>query len=501
MSFGEVFTRNRQVIPRWHTYPIARWLGVITSLRNRATRRESNADYGERILDWQEQGRISHASDLVGSALVLNNFDDEIAIEAAEFILTKRTHATEPLIELAENFLRLARNVPFPTPDAIFFDEINKYYVAIGNIKKRIKEYPLNPILWMDLAFYYSTIGQPKSAKNAVRVALSLNKENRYLLRSASRFFIHKQTPDIALFYLRRSIIGEHDPWVLAAEIAISDFFASTSKRLKLAQKLVGSKSIPKHHLSELASALGTIEIKNGAHKKGKKLFDIALENPTENVVAQASFLHSRNLFGTSQRLQNLNYLTHSYEAETGFKFRSNDFEGALKAAKKWFTYQPFSSRPAVAASYIASVALGEFAEAARIARMGQLASPGEFMLKNNLAFSLASLGKPEEAGKALERINETLLNESQKSVLTATRGVIKFRDGDVAGGRTYYGTAVDSFKKQRDARAEALATFFWAREENKIGSPQAKRLMSEAQTMLKKNNVTELFSHFSKQN
>lgn len=498
MSFGEVFSRDRQVIPRWHTYPIARWLGVITALRKRAAKREPTRDYCERVRDWQEKGKISHASDLVGSALVLNNVKDQIAIDAAKFISKNRKHATQLLIEVAENFLRLSNDELFPVPDTIFSDEISPYCVAIGNIKKRLREYPLNPILWMDLAFYYSTIGQPEPAKNAVRVALSLNKENRYLLRSAARFFIHSQTPDTALFYLRRSTIGKYDPWVLAAEIAISDTLNSTSKRLKVAQKLVSSNSIHKYHLSELASALGTIEIKNGSHKKGKKLFDVAMENPTENVVAQAIFLS--NKFGTPRPFQRLANLPHSYEAQSRFKFQSNDFLGSLEDAKKWFAYQPFSSRPAVAASYIASVALGEFEEAAKIAKIGQLASPDEFMLKNNLAFSLASLGRTEEAGKALERIVETELNESQMSVLTATRGVIKYRDNDVEGGRMCYMTAIDSFKKQKDSRSEALATFFLAREEKRIGSSYAKALMKKAQEMSKKSKINELISHFDKQ-
>jgi len=498
MSFLDVFTKDRQVIPRWHTYPLARWLGVTKFHAIGPKKRSLDEDYGERVRAWQEMGKISHASDLVGNALVLNNFDDQIATEAAEFILRNRPHATEPLIEVTTTFLRLARNEPFPLPDIILPEDTKKFHIAIANIKKRTREYPRNPILWMDLAFYYSTLGQNKAADNAVKVALSLNKENRYLLRSSSRFYIHNKTPDKALSFLRKSSVGQHDPWLLAAEIAISDILSSPSKRHKTAKDLVVSHSIPQYHLSELASVLGTIELKNGSWKRGKKLFAFALEDPTENVVAQAIFLNS--LLGDPIIILRPEHLPDSYEAQTRVRFQKGDFQGSLEAAKKWFAYQPFSSRPAVAASYIASVALGRFEEASRIAKMGQAASPDEFMLKNNRAFSLASLGKTEEAKKVLETVFESKLPEPEKNVLAATRGVIEFREGNFEQGRKYYKTAIDSFKRHKDMRAEAVAKFFWAREEKIIKSPEAMGLMEEAEKLSKKLNLSELLPHFEKQ-
>lgn len=491
MSLGEVFQKDRQVIPRWHTYPMARWLGVTSSLGSGFKKQESNEDYLEKIHDWKERGKLSHAADLVGSALVLNNFNDQVAIGAANFILQNRKKATNSLLEIADNFLRISRNEAFPLPDIILPEDLQKFHVAIANIKKRIREYPRNPILWMDLAFYYSTLGQTDSAEDAVLVALSLNKENRYLIRSSARFFIHNDSPDKALSFLRRSEVGMHDPWVLAAEIAISDDLNSTSKRLKIAKEMVTSKNISIFHLSELASALGTIELKSGARKKGKKLLNFALQDPTENVFAQAIFLNA--LFGEPKIFSNPEALPNSFEAQTRVEFQAGEFQSSLEAAKKWFAYQPFSSRPAAAASYIASVALGQFAEAARIAKMGLLASPRVFMLKNNLAFSLASLGEASKAREVLGTIFESQLKPLEKGVLAATLGVVEFREGNVGEGRKSYKMAIESFRKQNDLRAETLAKFFWAREEKIIKSTEAKRLMEEALDMAKKQNLKEL--------
>ena len=491
MSLGEVFAKNRQVIPRWHTYPMARWLGVTFSPDAGSMKALPDEDYSERVRSWQHTGNLSHAADLVGNALVLNRFDDETAIEAAQFILKHKSKGTTLLLEVTENFLGLVRKEPFPLPDIILPDKARRFYGIIANLKTRIREYPRNPILWMDLAFYYSAIGQTRAAESAVTVALSLNKENRYLLRSSSCFFMHTGSPDTALYFLRQSNAGRYDPWLVAAEIAISDTLESPSRRLKVAKNMIQSDSIPRFHLSELASALGTLELKSGARKRGRKLFSIALEDPTENTLAQAAFL--KNDLGELSEILNLEQWTHSFEAQTRIKFYDRAFQAALDAAKEWFSYQPFSSRPVVAGSYIASVALGQFEEAIRIAKRGLLSSPGEFPLKNNLAFSLASLGRTSEAREALASIVESKLKESERSTLTATRGAIAFRSGDVDEGRKLYRAAVESFRRQKATRSETIAKFFWAREEIIIKSPDGNKLKQEALAAAKSLELGEL--------
>ena len=69
MSLGEVFAKNRQVIPRWHTYPMARWLGVTFSPDAGSMKALPDEDYSERVRSWQHTGNLSHAADLVGNAL------------------------------------------------------------------------------------------------------------------------------------------------------------------------------------------------------------------------------------------------------------------------------------------------------------------------------------------------------------------------------------------------------------------------------------------------
>jgi len=363
---------------------MARWLRMTLSGRSEDEKRIQDEGYDQLISSWEGNKELGHGADLVGNALALNSFGDPAALEAASLILKNKAYAGALLSEVAENYLRLSRNIPLPLPDVIVPERDRKFYKVISNLKSRVRGYPHNPILWMDLAFYYSAIGQIESASHAVEVSLSLNRDNRYLLRSASRFYIHVGSPDKGLYYVRQSSLIRQDPWLVAAEIAISDSIGKPSKQIKLGKRMMESAAFPKLHLSELASAMGTIELKSGAKRKGRKLFDLALEDPTENALAQATSMQDE-IGDLGERL-NPEALSQSFEADARIKFNEQDFEGSIEATKKWFAYQPFSSRPAVTGSYIASVALERFEEAIKIAKMGLLSSPREFFLINNLA-------------------------------------------------------------------------------------------------------------------
>lgn len=272
MNFARFFEKDRQVIPRWHTYSMARWLRMTLSVQADSDKRIKDDSYDRLVLSWESNKTLGHAADLVGNALALNSFGDAAAVEAANIILSSEGQAGELLSELADNYIRLSKKIPPPWPDVVLPERDAKFYRVISNLKQRTREYPHNPILWMDLAFYYSAIGQIESASDAVGIALSLNRDNRYLLRSGSRFYIHSGMPDKALDYVRKSSLINFDPWLVAAEIAISDSIGKTPKQMKRGRQMLEALSFPKLHLSELASAIGTIELKNGAKRKGKKL-------------------------------------------------------------------------------------------------------------------------------------------------------------------------------------------------------------------------------------
>ena len=52
MSFlNNSFDKRRQVIPRWHTYSIARWLGLTNSIKQKLPIKK-NEDFQEKVRAW-----------------------------------------------------------------------------------------------------------------------------------------------------------------------------------------------------------------------------------------------------------------------------------------------------------------------------------------------------------------------------------------------------------------------------------------------------------------
>ena len=159
-------------------------------------------------------------------------------------------------------------------------------------------------------------MGQNDKARMAMLVALSLSNGNRFILRAASRCFMHINEPDIALDILNRSGLCDFDPWITSAEIAISDGFGLKSRCLGKSKHIISDNTITQFSRSELAAGLATIELKAGALKKAKKLMRQAIIAPTENALAQVEWLsrqikQSIPLFGTLER-----NIPASYEAK-----------------------------------------------------------------------------------------------------------------------------------------------------------------------------------------
>src|SRR6185295_6008504 len=87
--------------------------------------------------------------------------------------------------------------------------------------QRRIAE-PRNAFVWSDLARLYVLVGLRDQAERAMQVALSLAPFDRFIVRSAARFFLHSSNPDRSLQILRRNERTKLDPWLMAAELAFS---------------------------------------------------------------------------------------------------------------------------------------------------------------------------------------------------------------------------------------------------------------------------------------
>ena len=144
----------------------------------------------------------------------------------------------------------------------------------------------------MSSAVFYTIIGQEEKAKRAIKNALFLAPENRFVLRSMARFFVHLGEEGIAFAHdtIKRSQITKHDPWIIATEISLATLRQRSSTLAKSGLQLVESGLFHPFNISELASSLATLELKNGKIKNSKKLFINSLTSPNDNSLAQAEW-------------------------------------------------------------------------------------------------------------------------------------------------------------------------------------------------------------------
>ena len=106
------------------------------------------------------------------------------ALSAAEQIRDSELSkdSTKSLAKVA-----LARGRGDPMPEVSSNLNVSNYQ-RIAILKGKIRTYPRNAINYLDLALAYSAIGQNSQARKAVYISVVLAKNNRYVLRSASRF-------------------------------------------------------------------------------------------------------------------------------------------------------------------------------------------------------------------------------------------------------------------------------------------------------------------------
>lgn len=457
--------RNRQLVPRWlpfrdqcrliplgvHDYALFKNAIDKTELN---TKREA----------WRSTESHAYAVDLVASALMSGDHENEDVRDAARHILAHDTWVPGALRDIS------SRIVEGVDPSEIEHETTNMLVVSdiasrIAAIKHELLSRVNDPILYFDLAYYYSLLAQNRSAEHAMRIGLALGDENPLLLRSAARFFLHARgDADESLHLLRRAGATNIDPMLMSAEISISEAFGRSSKLKSRARRLLQASTHHAFETSELAATIATLEMNSGASKKAKRAFDKALVCPTENTLAQAAWAER---FLPSLSVEDIDCSKDfAFEAMARDHFWTEDFDQALDAGEKWVAFQPFSARPAAFSTFVAGVAVEDHERAISIAKRALLASPESFVLHNNVAFSSALLGNIELARESHEKAKYLAKTSEDTAVAAATGGLIAFRSGDADSGRNGYELAIGEFQRKGDVAKEACARIFHAREE-----------------------------------
>ena len=474
--------KDRKVIPRWRSFKKTRSLGELSYVAPPTSPKTVQSDFlAQKHKDWRKCKTEAHAADLVGAAITLGR-EAEVT-EPARFLLNSKLNVSPWARELAEHAVNtsvdsLTTSVPIEIESSVLWAKI-KTVRQLLNIESR------DPITWAELSRVYAILGLNKQAERAMTIALQLANNNRFILRSASRLWIHLDDPERAHDIIHKADITRYDPWLLAAEIAIGSAADRKPRFIKEARQMVFQRRFPLLQLSELSSALATLEMDSGSQNKSKKLFRISLKDPTENSIAQAAWASRKK--GIIQFREKDVTLPNAFEAKSWVLYLNSQWKNAVQQYKQWQFDQSFSSRPSILGSYVTGVALENHETSKWFAEKGLIANPRDFVLLNNLAFAQINLGEIEGARKVLARVGRLKLSDRDRVVLKATQGLLQFRSGNPKEGRQLYMDAISKAQNMKQNKLSALACAFHAFEEITYNLSDSGPMVSIATKSLKR--------------
>jgi tetratricopeptide (TPR) repeat protein len=477
----------RRLVPRWRGSAVTARLGELRSHR-RAThvRKTEHLDLDVELLRWKERPNLGRASELLGAALFAGR--PAAASEAATFVLNSLDGAPAGARRIGEEILTRAERSS-SRPEVVSATSVVSLGGEIRTNRELLALEPRNGIGWADLSLLYASLGLSAKAARSMDIALALAGENRFVLRSSARLWIHLDDPDRALAVLRATKSSQFDPWVMAAEMATAQTADRPIRSVRRVREILSGQRFSPRDTAELAGALATIEVESGARKVARKLFQQSLVDPTENAIAQASWATRQR--GIDTAIVSARELGESSEALAMQRFQESSWAASVSAARSWLADERFSSRPAIHGSYTAAVALREFELAKLIAQQGLAANPTEGALLNNLAYAEANLGELDAADKTLQSVPASDKTGAQQICLEATRGLIEFRRGDAAAGRTYYQRALALARQFPDRRVYSQALLHLALEELRASGEGGRAIATAALDCEDKSSAT----------
>lgn len=414
---------KRKLLPRWR--PLSRVPAV--ELASWRKPQHASTDFMEELKrtegQWNESQQLEDGVEYLESAIASGG--EAEASGAARALIG--TGDLRPMgLAMAKRIL--GQNETVPTDAA----------TRIRQAKRLLEAYPKNGVLRTQMALAYVSTGQRGPAQKQIEAALRISPRNRFVLRSAARFFVHDGLPDHALHAVVKAARTD-DPWILATQVSLADMQRDNRAfRAKDVRNLLNSDIAPEQ-LVELAVAFATLEIANGAIKPARKLISKYGRYLNENAAAQLKWIEENDRVGFDI---DVTQVKDSFEASTLYYHNNGEWLKALTMAQGWFSDEPFSTRAAILGSYIASAYAGRHDIAIGLVDGALVANPNDVGLMNNKAFALSQVGDIDGASAWLVKAQSQSSDNENRVVLLATEANILVRAGSVLDGLKLYATA-----------------------------------------------------------
>ncbi len=479
---------QRRLIPRWR--PVANTLlgPESCSLNDQGTPvkravEDQEADFENAVRLWHD----TKAPGVLGEVLSFSvnpSFKDRSLAVGREALATGAaiTQVQSLLVkDLSEaEFLQLSDAAFDPSAT----EGAHPFQAPIRRLRALLKSAPDNALALLDYAQFQAANGKLKAAEKSIRTALSLSPDNRTVLRTAARFFVHAEKEGFAHQLIRRHQRTPNDPWLMASEIALADVAGAESVFLSKGKRFLHDHAkFSAAHLTELSGVIATEELKAGNLKKARESQRRALLAPNDNLIAQAVDLQQH--FGIVLDGRPITEaIAKSNEAQvlqSWLKMRPEDVQ---LHAQKWHNEEPFSSRPIQLLSTVHAYRK-EHMPAMEWIRAGLLTDSQDKGLLINLAFVQAYAGTKEKATLTIRKLRH-LYRQSVEPYVRATEGLIEYTVGNFEQGDASYDEAAIALDAARQQSIAAYCRVNQALAAIDFHHPRADQIVALASEKLK---------------
>jgi tetratricopeptide (TPR) repeat protein len=425
---------HRRLVPRWrYSNRVIVGYEHAGDPRDKPKIRPTFASIENLELAWRRDPSYTSATDLLSAAAVTSRL--ELGKAPSEWLLSRSFRIPADVSETARKILA-PTDISTPSRPAEVGIEAGtrdaRAIIALN--RKSLIDYGRSASRWMDLSLAHAVLGNRDKALRCMRTALSMEPNHRVVLRSAIRLLIHLGRAEEAFALLRRHPRTRTDPWLLSQDISVANILGETPIYLSQSRRFLRDDSLPAGHLTELASAIATFESGTVDMKYARKLHRLSLIAPTDNVLAQVEWLRHRD----PSIPQGNSASTHgAMEANFWRTLIEGQWEPALNAVLQWQHDEPYSTRPAMAGSFLLSSILADYQGAEKFASYGLRADPADPLLMNNLVVARAR--QDDLAGAAA--VFKMIRPDERLNTFTyrATHGLMQYAAGDEAGGAEDY--------------------------------------------------------------
>ena len=405
---------------------------------------------------WEEQKTLETATELYSSLLVREMLNDFHAKETLTYLLSQNIPLPRGVAAiLSPELQKVDKNTNYST-------NIQELYLIIHRLKSILKKFPNDAMTWNDLAFYYATLGEDEKAGKAMTTAFHLSKGNAFIVRSYSRYLVHKQEFDKALWLLKKSSMIKFNPLVASAFLSISELAGKKAERSINGKRIFDSYEGEPAFSSDLAASIGTLEFKNGSVKKAKHYFNLAMRAPSENTLSQYQWLHHKTGFTLSN---SINSDLSSIEGSVHELYINGNFKECRNRLVELFTFQPFSDGPIADAGYMSLVGLNDPQFVVDISknRLDNITHMG-FGELNNLIVANLMLDNLNDVELHIRLLYKKVNPENKGSlgIFYATYGLLLFKLKKIESGKEQYEKAIEYFKKSNNHYSVALAEHYY---------------------------------------